>query len=349
MSVASYIQAMPKVELSLSLEGAMQRNSLLRIAEANEIPETLKHYSEWVSLLDKPDYKRLGDITRMATSWLQIADDLSRVVYDVGVSLSKSNVRYAEIAVNPFFYDGIGLSIDDFLAAINDGRGRARRAWGVEIYWLLTVPREEPRRADDYARTATAPTAVKNGIVGLGLSGREDSQPVGQFERAFHTAEKKGVPRVVRAGGFLGAGGVLAAIETLFPNRVIDARGVHESPEAMALLEERQISVGIGLTRALRQGWVDNLSEYPLRQLYDEGIVLFLGTDMPSLYHTSLVDEYTKAIEECGLSLDELDELALNAVRVSFMPEEDKAAMMEQFREDYARLRAEHITSGEPA
>jgi adenosine deaminase len=30
--------------------------------------------------------------------------------------------------------------------------------------------------------------------------------------------------------------------------------------------------------------------------------------------------------------LDELDEVALNAVRASFMPEEQKAAMIEQFK-----------------
>ena len=59
MSVASYIQAMPKVELMLSLEGAMQRTSLLKIAEANEIPTTVKHFNDWVGLIDKPDYKRL--------------------------------------------------------------------------------------------------------------------------------------------------------------------------------------------------------------------------------------------------------------------------------------------------
>lgn len=349
MSVASYIQAMPKVELMLSLEGAMQRTPLLKIAEANEIPETLKHFGDWVGLLDKPDYKRLGDIARMATSWLQIADNLTRVVYDVGVFLSKHNVRYAEVTVNPAMYDHIGLSLDDFLSAINDGRGRAQRAWGVEMAWVLAVPREEPRRADDYARAATASAAQKNGIVALGLTGREDAQPVGQFERAFHAVEKKGVPRVIRAGDALGAEGVLDAIKTLLPNRLFDARGVLESPEALGMLEEQQISVGVGLTRALRQGWVNDVSEYPLRRLYDEGVMLFLGTDMPSLYHTNLVEEYTKAVEACGLSLDELDELALNAVRYSFMPEEEKTTRVEQFKEEYARLRGEHITSGEPA
>ena len=285
----------------------------------------------------------------MAASWLQIADNVSRVVYDVGVFLAKSNVRYAEVTVNPTYYDHIGLSLDDFFTALNDGRGRAKRAWGVDMVWVLAIPREEPRRADDYARSATSPSAIKNGIVALGLAGREDAQPVGQFERAFVAAEKKGVPRVVRAGDALGAEGVLAAITTLLPNRLFDGRGVLESPEALRLLEDQQILVAVGLTRALRLGWVSTVEEFPLRNLYDEGVTLVLGTDMPSLYHTNLVDEYTKAVEAGGLSLDELDELALNAVRSSFLPEEEKTALLEQFKEEYARLREEHIISGEPA
>ncbi len=347
MSIASYIQAMPKVEPLLSLEGAMQQKSLLKIAEANEISASVKHFNDWVSLLAKPDYKRLGDITRMAASWLQIADDLTRVVYDVGVSLAKQNVRYAEISVNPSLYDGVGLTFEDFVAAINDGRERARRGWAVEMAWVLTVPREEPRRADDYARASTTVSARKSGIVALGLSGREEAQPVGQFERAFRTAEKKGVARVVRAGDGLGVEGVLAAVETLVPNRVVDARGIQDSPEALKLLREQGIAVGFSITHALRMGWISDVSEFPLRQLYDEGLLVFLGSDMPSMYQTSLVDEYTQAVEKGLISLDELDELALNAVRASFLPDEEKAALLEQFQSDYAQLRAEHVPSGE--
>lgn len=347
MSVLSYIQAIPKVELVLSLEGAMQRNSLLKIAEANDIPETLKHYNDWVSLLKTPDYKRVNDIAFMASSWLQIADDLTRVVYDVGVFLSKQNVVYAEIAVNPTLYEGIGLSFEDFLNAINGGRDRAKRAWNVDMAWILIVPREEPRRADDYARAVTTLSARRNGIVGLGLSGKEGSQPVGQFERAFRTAEKKGVPRIARAGDALGAEGVLATIDALAPSRIIDARGVTESPEALTKIEEQQITIGASLTRAQKQGWVADIAEYPLRALVDAGVRLVLGTDMPAFYQNTLVDEYMAAVEKGGLSLDELDNIALNAVRASFLPDEDKAAMLERFQNDYARLREEHVTSGE--
>jgi adenosine deaminase len=349
MSLASYVQAIPKVELVLSLEGAMQRNSLLKIAEANEISATLKHFNDWVALLSNPDYKRLSELARVSSSWLQVADDIMRVVYDVGVFLSKQKVRYAEIAVNPALYEGTGLSFEDFIAALNGGRDRAKRAWGVDMAWILTIPREEPRRADDYARAATALSARKNGIVALGLSGREETQPVGQFERAFHGAEKKGVPRVVRAGDGLRAEGVLAAIETLLPNRLLDARGVQESPEAIKRIVEQQIAVGVSVTRALRHGWISDAAEFPLRQLYDEGITVVLGTEMPSLYRTTLVDEYMQAVEKGGLSLDELDEVALNAVRASFLPDEEKAVLLEQFQAEYARLRAEHVAPGEAA
>jgi adenosine deaminase len=347
MSVVSYIQAMPKVELLLSLEGAMQRNSLLKIAEANEISASVKHFNDWVSLLEKPDYKRVGDITKMASSWLQIADDLTRVVYDVGVALAKQNVRYAEVSVNPALYDGIGLSFEDLINALNGGRDRARRGWGIEMAWVPNVPREEPRRADDYARAATSVNARKNGIVGIGLSGREEAQPVAQFERAFRTAEKKGVARAVRAGDGLGVEGVVSAIEMLAPNRLIDARGIQESLDTLRLIADQQIAVGFSITRALRAGWINEVGEFPLRQLYDEGVTVFLGSDMPSMYQTSLVDEYTQAVEKGLVSLDELDELALNAVRNSFMTDEDKASMLEQFQSEYIRLRAEHVESGE--
>ena len=85
MSTASFIQAMPKVEPSVQLEGAIQHNTLMMIAEQNEINETLKHFDQWVNLIREPDYTRTYEIARMACSWLKHADNLTRVVYDLGL------------------------------------------------------------------------------------------------------------------------------------------------------------------------------------------------------------------------------------------------------------------------
>jgi adenosine deaminase len=70
---------------------------------------------------------------------------------------------------------------------------------------------------------------------------------------------------------------------------------------------------------------------------------------MPSLYQTTLSDEYLAAIEFCEFSVDEVENLALNAVRTSFMAEDTKTAMLNTFTEAYADLRVEHLAAELPA
>jgi len=342
MSTASFIHALPKVELNVQLEGAIQPQTLAVIADQNEISETLKHYQDWVNLINAPDYKRINEIARMACSWLKHADNLTRVVYDLGTSLAKQNVRYAEVGVNPGLFP-IELSYDDFLAAINDGRDRAKRAWGIDMAWVFVIGREEPRRSDELARWVSTAASRRGGVIGLGLSGDEKAQPVGQFERAFHAVEKKEIARMVRAGDAQGAQGVLKAIEGLHPNRLLDGWGAVEIPEILPALVERGITLAVNLTRAQKQGWVASLADYPLRQLYDAGVSLVIGADMPSFYQTTISDEYLAAVDQCGLSLDELENVALNAVRTSFLEETAKAEMLKTFNETYTQLRAEHL------
>jgi len=205
--------------------------------------------------------------------------------------------------------------------------------------WIISIPREDPRRAEEIARWATGLTARRGGVIGIALHGKEDAQPLTQFERLFKNAEKKDVPRVVRAGEVQGADGVVAAVRTLNPNRINDAWKLADSDEAIAVVRESGAAVVVGLTRALKHGWISSAANYPLRRLVDVGLPVVLATDLPALYKTTLNDEYALAVDKLGLSLGELTEIALNAVRTSFLPAEAKAAMLQTFTDEYARLR----------
>lgn len=344
MTLATFIAAMPKVDVGLHLEGTLQRQTLLNIASRNEIAEGMKHFQDWVKLYDTPDYKKPLDATKMYSSWLRAPEDLSRIVYDLGVMLAKQNMRYAEIGVTLNLYDALGLNAEEFFSALDDGRERARRAWNIELAFILTATRDDARRADDVARYASSPSGKKGGVVGIGLDGKE--MPISeQLERAFRTAEKRSLPRTVRAAS---ADSTLQSIEQIAPNRIQDAWGVLNTPDALAALDENKIPLVIGLSSAYRNGWTANAGAYPLRALYDAGVTFSLTADMPSLYKTTLNDEYQKAVDSNLLTVDELCEVALNAVRVSFMEDEAKAAMVAQYEQEYATLREEHL-AGEKA
>jgi aminodeoxyfutalosine deaminase len=345
MSVESYIQAMPKANLGLQLEGAFPKQSLIMIAEQNEIPASMKGFKNFVQSLDEPDYAKLHDIFAITSQWVRHPDDLSRLVYDTGVALSKQNVRYAEIGVNPLLYMANDMTFEHFVEALSDGRDRAQRGWKIRMNWILNIPREEPRRGDEITRWALSATGRKNGVIGIGLTGREDVQPVGQFERVFRNAEKKDLSRILQAGGKLGVEGLVETVKLLKPTRLICNETLPNAPELIAALVEEKIPLDICPGQALVRGKIPAYGEYPVRALYDDDVKLTVSERMPLVYKTSLTQEYQQLVEQGVLSLEELEEVALNAVRYSLLPGEDKTALLNEFSEAYQQLRAEHITT----
>lgn len=346
MNLEELIKAMPKVELNIRLEGLFRKDTLVTIAEQNEIPATMKRFREWLALLDTPDYKRLDEIVTTVAQWIQQPDDLTRLVYDLGVDLSKQNVRYAEVIVNPVTHMPPGWTLDEFMSALNDGRDRVQRAWGVRLAWIIVVPREEPRRADDLSRWVANNANKRKEIVSFGVVGQDDTQPIAQFERAFNAVSKKDVPIVIEAGNTVGAEAILEAFE-LNPARIVGGRGAADAPDVLQHFADTQVPLVISVSQALCLNWVDKFADYPLHQLYENNINLVISADMPSLFKSTLTDAYLGLIEHSGFSLEEVQELALNAVRNSFLPPDEKTAMLEKFQEEYAQLSSE-LAASEP-
>lgn len=343
MTIETFIRAMPKVELHVHLEAGWRKDTLLMLAEENEIRENLKHFANWVRLIDAPDFARLPELIRMLSTWLQQPEDLTRIVYDLGVALFKQNVRYAEVSVNPTLYTHMGLSYESFMDALNDGRDRVQRGWGVRMAWILTMPREEARRSDEILRFAGTVTGRKAGIVGIGLQGTDNPQPVMQFERLFKGAEKKDVARIPHAGELPGAEILLDTLQLLNPTRIIEGWQAVDAPDVLQLLVERNLPLDLCMARALCMGELSSYTEYPLRRLLDAGVRVVLGSDMPTFFKTGLSDEYLAAVEHAGLTLEQLETVALNAVHASLLSSDVKETMLKTFTADYARLRAEHV------
>lgn len=346
MSIENFVRAMPKVDLHVQLEGALQKELVLLIAEQADIARTYKRpkqFNDWVSLYQEPDFKRLDEIVHEAAAWVRHPDDLARVVYDLGLRYAKQQVKYAEVTVMPALFTEAGLTFQQFLDGINDGADRVERAWQVRIRWILGMARELPRKGDDIARWATSVSAQKGNVVAMSLVGREDAQPVAQFKKAFATAEKKELPRITQVYSYPDADSFEGVMEVVNPVRITDAWGLLDDEEAQAYVIENDIAVMMTPSREVRLGRIESLADYPFRQLFDTGVNMILGSGMPAMYESSLDDEYFAAVEYGGLTLDEIQNMTLNAVRASLLPEDDKQAMLEEFQQTIDDLAEEHL------
>lgn len=347
MALVDYIREMPKVELHVHLEGTVQPATLLDLARRHgvDLPvSTTADLSAWYTFRD---FDHFVEIFMTICHCLRSADDFARVAYEYGCSMARHNIRYAEVTFSPYTHIGEDvawpkLSWPALLDALNDGREQARRECGVEMRWIPDIVRCFPRTAETVAGWLTSPEALAGGVVGIGLGGPEAGFPPEWFAGAFGAARAAGLHSNPHAGEMAGAASVWGAIRALRAERLGHGVRSVEDPELVAYLAGHQIALEISPTSNICLGVYPSYAAHPLRRLVEAGVCVTINSDDPALFNTTLSDEYLHAVQDCGLSVAQLEQVALNAVRASYQPDPARQHMLESFRAEYSRLRVRH-------
>ncbi len=344
MALIDYIRAMPKVELHVHLEGTVQPATLLALAAKNSVrlpASDVEGLRRWYTFRD---FDHFVAIYVNICECLQTPDDFTRITYEYGRDMARQQIRYAEVTWTPAQHVNSALSFDDLLAGINAGRMQARREWGVEMGWIPDIARCYPDTADTVVAWLTSPTARRDGVIALGLGGPEVGFPPELFEAAYRNARSSGLHSNPHAGETVGPESVWGALRALKAERLGHGVRAIEDPALIAYLAEYQIPLEVNPTSNLCLGVYPSYAEHPLRRLVEAGLSVTINSDDPALFNTTLNDEYLHAVQDCGLSIEQLEQAGLNAVRASYLPDDKKAAMLDTFRADYARLRREHLS-----
>jgi len=347
MSVESYLRAAPKVELHVHLEGAIRPATLLELAKRNrvELPaDTLEGLQQWFVYRDFPHFT---DVFVAITTCLRTAEDYELVAYEFGAEMARQNVRYAEVTFSPSTHAWLGIPFDTYFAGLTRGRERAEAELGVRIRWIFDIVRQVSDRETllpkaDYA-TATAIDGARDGVVALGLGGKEDGGPPEPFAPHFDRARAAGLHSVPHAGEHAGPPSVWGALNALGAERI--AHGVRsvEDPALVAHLAERRIALEVCPTSNLCLGVCADLAAHPLHRLRDAGVIVTINSDDPPLFNTTLNDEVALLATGFGLDVGTIDQILLDGVRASFLPPEEKAALEARFQSEMAAIKAVHL------
>jgi aminodeoxyfutalosine deaminase len=348
VTLVDYIRAMPKVELHIHLEGSVQPQTLFDLAKRYHIALPVSNVSELESWYLFRSFDHFLDIFTTICQCLRTAEDFTRITYEYGQSMARQNIRYAEVTWTPYthVYQYSDIPWKVLFAAINTGREQARRDFGVEMRWIPDIARCFPDTADPVVDWLLSPEARSGGVVALGLGGPEVGFPPELFEESFKKAITEGLHSNPHAGETVGPESVWGAIRVLKAERLGHGVRAIEDPALIAYLIAHQIPLEVNPTSNLCLGVYPSYQEHPLRQLIEAGVCVTINSDDPALFNTTLNDEYVHAVQDCGLSLAQLEQAALNAVRVSYLPEDEKNALYEAFQQEYDRLRREHHVTG---
>ncbi len=330
MDVRSFVRALPKAELHLHLEGALEPELMMRLAARNkvEIPfrsvEEVRAAYRFTRLQDFLDiYYRGMDVLRAEEDFHDLtAAYLERAAADGAV--------HVEVFFDPQGHTARGIpfavAADGILAALAHGREKL----GVTSLLIMCVLRHLDEEDGFRAFREAAPYVADGRIAGLGLDSTEKNNPPAKFERLFAAAREAGLRLVAHAGEEGPASYVADAVDRLGVDRIDHGNHALDDPA----LVRRLAGLGIPLTVCplsnLRLGGVPDMRQHPLKHMLDAGLRATVNSDDPAYFGGYLLDNFVAVAEALQLEAADLVTLARNSIEASFLDEPAKSAHLDR-------------------
>ena len=330
--LSAFIVALPKAELHLHLEGSIDPPTVLELKKRHGKTGTL---AEVEALYRYNDFTEFLMAFKTVTEELQAAEDYELITYRLMEKLKAENVLHAEVYVSVGVCLWRKQDFDSIFRGMERGRERGERDFGISLLWIFDAVRQFG--ADKAQLVAEIAARYKGGsVVGFGIGGDERQAAPELFRDVYAYAAKNGLRLTAHAGETAGPGSVWGALN-LPAERIGHGFTAGQDSELVEALSKRQIPVEICITSNLRTGICPTIAEHPVRNYFDQGVMVTLNTDDPAMFATSLSREYQLAQDAFGFTDEHLRELARNSFEASFLPAEKKLGFLNLFDAAAAR------------
>jgi len=329
---SSFIRMLPKAELHLHLEGAIEPATLLDLRERHGEFGTL---AEAGQLYSYEDFNGFLMAFKNVTEHLRTPDDYELITYRLMQKLKEENVLHAEVYVSVGVCLWRKQEFDAIFEGLERGRERAERDFGISLLWIFDAVRHFGVEAAQKVFELAVRYQDRH-VIGIGIGGDEQKAPAELFRDVYAYAADQGLRLTAHAGESAGPESIWGALN-LRAERIGHGLTAAQDSELLEELSTRQVPVEICITSNLRTGCCRDLGEHPVRNYFDQGLMVTLNSDDPAMFHTSLVREYQLAQEAFGFTDEHLRELARNSFEASFLPAEKKLGFLNLFDAAAAR------------
>ncbi|MCL2847049.1 MAG: hypothetical protein FWE38_05200 [Firmicutes bacterium] len=294
----------PKAEIHLHLEDFIAGES----AKSENISSLSEFISIYHSLLDS----------------LRTVEDLDSAFANMVIYMKQNGIVYAEVFASISRYvRGRGMKYPELVRYFERKCKQIKQNHNIIIKFLPDVTRTYgPDVAEGILEMIIG--TPSNDIIGIGLGGSEENWPNRHFFHIFERARAAGLRTVAHAGESVDYQSIVEAI-AMGAERIGHATSGVRDEATINMLVSKQIPLEISPTSNLITGkFVKEISMHPVREYLERGAFVTINTDDPTLFNTSLINEYWNLYSKLGYRLKEIYRILCNGFLASFMPEEEK-------------------------
>jgi len=318
LSLQAFIQALPKTETHLHIEGALPFELLQRVR-----PEFTRPPASWAEDFKFRDFAHFEqDLLDMAFAWYTSPERYHEAAKIIFARHVAQNVKYVETSFASGVIEFLGLDGREVLAAI-----RAAVPAGLEVRVFLGIHHNGagPKMMPVLEEALRWPD-----LAGIDLHGTEDF-PIEPWTGDYWAAARKaGKYTKAHAGEFMGADFVRRILDELRPQRI--QHGVRAVEDPAVVAEIKRLGVGLDICPISNHKLMPGvtLATHPIRKMFDAGVKVTVSTDDPISFGSTLVEEYAALAAHRAFSRKELAQLARNGFEVALMTEVQKRPWLDE-------------------
>jgi adenosine deaminase len=316
------LQAMPKAELHIHIEGSLEPELIFELAQRNGVTLPYASVEALRQAYAFTDLQSFLDIYYAGASVLLTEQDFYDMTMAYLRRAAADNVRHAEIFFDPQTHTARGVPF----RTVIDGIWRACQDGPISATLIMCFLRHLSE--DEAIATLEEALPFRDKIVGVGLDSSEVGHPPEKFARVFERARNLGLHLVAHAGEEGPPAYIESALDVLNVERIDHGVRCLEDADLTARLVREQMALTVCPLSNIKLRVFDVMGDSNLRRLLDEGLVATVNSDDPAYFGGYVNDNYLAAFDALPLDAGHARQLAKNSFAAAFLEPERKRAYL---------------------
>jgi adenosine deaminase len=330
------LQAMPKAELHIHIEGSLEPELIFALARRNGVALAYPDVTSLRAAYDFTDLQSFLDIYYAGASVLRTAQDFEDMAWAYFERAAADNVRHAEIFFDPQTHTERGVRIATVVEGLARAQARAQARLGVSSALILCFLRHLSEEAA--FETLEEALALRDRFVGVGLDSSERGHPPEKFARVFARCGELGLHRVAHAGEEGPPAYVTTALDVLQVERIDHGVRCLEDPALVARLARERVPLTVCPLSNVKLCVFPRLADHNLRRLLDAGLKATVNSDDPAYFGGYVNRNFTETFAALPLDAGHAYRLARASFDASFLDAGVRARFVDELDAAFARV-----------
>ncbi len=307
-----WLNALPKAELHLHLEGSLEPELLFRLAERNKIALPWDNVDALRSAYNFGNLQEFLDLYYAGADVLRTEQDFYDLTWAYLQKCEEQNVVHTEPFYDPQTHTDRGIPFEVAMRGISGALADGRELLGISSGLILSFLRHLPE--EEAFKTLEQAMPFRDAFFAVGLDSSEMGHPPSKFERVFAKARAEGFLAVAHAGEEGPPEYIWEALDLLKVSRIDHGVRASEDPKLIERLIDEQIPLTVCPLSNTKLCVFDDMSQHNILQMLEQGVKVTVNSDDPAYFGGYVTENFMALHESLGMTEDQARRLAQNSL-----------------------------------